>query len=172
MSASRDGRLPIDRAVVRAATPADLPRLWTLVQALAEYERMSQYLSGTREELGELLFGGRDQLEARVAEAGGVIVGYAIFYTRYSTFRARRRLWLEDLFVEPAARGTGAGRALLQDLARIAIARGCDRVDWDVLDWNALAIDFYRRQGGAPITPEWTQFGMERPALEALAAAD
>jgi len=156
-------------ATVRAATRDDLPRLWELMHGLAEYERMTEFVSGTREQLGELLFGGRDSLEARVAESGGAVVGYAIVYLRYSSFRTTRRLWLEDLFVEPAARGTGAGRALLADVARFAVERGCDRVDWDVLDWNQPAIDFYERLGGAAVAKEWTQFALGGDALRALA---
>lgn len=156
----------------RPATPADLPRIWELVNALADYEKLQDYVTGTREQLGTLLFGGEDSLECRVVEHGGRIVGYFLFYTRYSSFRVRRRLWLEDLFVEPAARSTGAGRALMQELARIAIERGCDHVDWDVLDWNQLAIDFYHRQGGAEVPKEWLQFGMDEPGLRKLAARE
>ena len=82
----------------------------------------------------------------------------------------RRRLWLEDLFVETAARGSGAGRALMHELARIAIERDCDRIDWEVLDWNRLAIDFYRRQGGAEVAREWLQFGMDEAGLREFVA--
>ena len=153
---------------VRAARASDLLRIWQLVLELAEYERMSAYVSGSEERLGVLLFGGGDSLEARVVEHAGRIVGYALFYTCYSSFRTRRRLWLEDLYVEPSARGTGAGRALMRELATLALERGCDRVDWDVLDWNQLAIDFYRRQGGDAVHPEWTQFGMDDAALRRL----
>ena len=153
---------------VRAASPDDLPRIWELVLELADYERMSQFVSGTRERLGQLLFDGHDSIEARVAEHAGRMVGYAIFYMRYSSFRTARRLWLEDLYVEPAARGTGAGRALMRDVARRALELECDRIDWDVLDWNELAIDFYRRQGGDAVRPEWTQFGMDGAALRRL----
>ena len=154
---------------LRDAAPADLPRIWELVRQLAEYERMSQYVTGTGELLGELMFGGRDTVRSRVAEHGGRIVGYTLFYARYSSFRVRRRLWLEDLFVEPAARGTGAGLALMRDLASIALERGCDRADWDVLDWNQLAIDFYHRQGGVAVAKEWTQYSMDEAALRRLA---
>ena len=156
----------------RAARPADLPRIWELVNALAVYERLEHCVTGTREQLGALLFGGDDAFECRVVEHDGRIVGYFLCYTRYSSFRVRRRLWLEDLFVDPAARGTGAGRVLMQELARLALERGCDRVDWDVLDWNQLAIDFYHRQGGAEVAHEWLQFGMDEAALSVLAARD
>ena len=158
-----------DRATVRAARPEDLARVWELVLQLAAYERMTHFVTGTREQLGKLLFGDGETLAARVAEHAGRIVGYTLFYVRYSSFRVRRRLWLEDLFVEPAARGTGAGLALMRDLASIALERGCDRVDWDVLDWNQLAIDFYHRQGGVAVAKEWTQYSMDEAALRRLA---
>lgn len=152
----------------RAARPDDLPRVWQLVLELADYERMSQFVIGTRERLDELLFGRADSLQCQVAEQHGRIVGYAIFYTCYSSFRTARRLWLEDLYVEPAARGTGAGLALMRGVATVALERECDRVDWDVLDWNQLAIDFYQRQGAEPVRSEWTQFGMDGAALRRL----
>ncbi len=155
-------------ATVRPARPQDLDRIWQLVLELAEFERMSHTVSGSRERLGALLFGDDDAIEARVAEHAGRIVGYAIFYPCYSSFRTSRRLWLEDLYVEPAARGTGAGRALMRDVAARAVERGCDRLDWDVLDWNQLAIDFYRRQGGEAVPHEWTQFGMDVAALKRM----
>ena len=155
---------------VRDASPEDLARIWELVLQLAAYERLSEYVTGSREQLGEWLFGGGESTRSRVVEHAGRIAGYTLFYTRYSSFRTRRRLWLEDLFVEPAARGTGAGLALMQDLARVALESGCDRVDWDVLDWNQLAIGFYRRQGAARMAKEWTQFGMDEAALRRLAA--
>jgi GNAT superfamily N-acetyltransferase len=154
---------------VRPARPDDLPRVWELVRQLADYERMTAFLTGTTEQLAALMFGGDNTLECRVAEHGERIVGYALFYTRYSSFRTRRRLWLEDLFVEPDARGSGAGAALMREVAAVAIARGCDRLDWDVLDWNQLAIDFYHGQGGAAVVREWTQFGMDEAGLRRLA---
>ena len=157
---------------VREAAPADLPRIWELVLQLADYERLSEYVTGTREQLGEWLFGGRESARSRVAVQDGRIVGYTLFYTRYSSFRTRRRLWLEDLFVDPSARGTGAGATLLRDLARVALEGGCERVDWDVLDWNQLAIDFYHRMGGAAVSKEWTQFGMGEAALRMLVAGE
>src|SRR5205085_2732666 len=93
---------PAASTIVRGATPDDLPRIWQMMLGLADYERMRQYVTGTRERLGELLFGGADALECRVAEHAGHLVGYTIFYTRYSSFRTARRLWLEDLVVDPA----------------------------------------------------------------------
>jgi GNAT superfamily N-acetyltransferase len=155
---------------VRDATRADMPRVWELVGQLAEYERMTEYLTGSVEALAELIFCAKDTLRSRVAEHGGRIVGYTLFYTRYSSFYTCRRLWLEDLFVEPAARGTGAGGVLMRDLAQIALAAGCDRIDWDVLDWNQLAIDFYHRQGGAAVEKGWTQFAMNTAGMRKLVA--
>ena len=103
---------------VRAATPEDLAAIWELMHGLAKYERMTEIITGTRAQLGEALFGERAFVEAMVAESGGRLLGYALFYPTFSSFRTRSRLWLEDLFVEPDARGTGAGRALLASLAR------------------------------------------------------
>ena len=154
----------------RAIARGDLPRVWELVRGLAEYERLLDVLTGTPEQLATFLFDTPGGLEGLVAESGDSIVGYALFYTCYSSFRTRRRLWLEDLFVEPGARSTGAGRALLAALARIAVERGCDRVDWYVLDWNRLAIDFYERQGARPAVSDWLQYGMGEDELRRLAA--
>ncbi len=156
---------------VRAMTRADVPRVWELVRGLAEYERLLPALTGDPERLAGLLFDEPGTLQGLVAVVDDSMVGYALCYTVYSSFRCRRRLWLEDLFVDPAARGTGAGRELLGAVARLAVARDCDRVDWYVLDWNQLAIDFYARQGGAPAVADWLAYGMGEAELRALAAA-
>jgi GNAT superfamily N-acetyltransferase len=157
-----------DPVVVRGARREDLPRVWTLLNGLAEYERWTEYVTGTREELGEALFGPSPAAECMVAERDGTIVGYAIVFPVFSSFRARRCLWLEDLFVAPEARGTGAGKALLTAVARLAVERGYPRVDWIVLDWNP-AIEFYRRMGAAPSAEGTIQYGLDRAALERLA---
>ena len=172
-SSRRDAlRAASGEVAVHPVTPEKLPHLWEMVLELADYERMKHLVSGTPEQLGRLLFGGSAGLEGLVAEQAGRLVGYALYYPRYSSFRTCARLWLEDLYVAPAARGSGAGRALLAEVARIAIARGCDRVDWDVLEWNQLAIDFYERQGGNRVVADWVQFGMDDAALRRLAERD
>ena len=132
---------------VRFATRADLPRLWELLWGLAEYERWTEYVTGTPESLGEMLFGPRPVGESLVAERDGRLVGYAIFVPTMSSFRTRTMLWLEDLFVEESERGQGTGRTLIAALARIAIERGHSRIDWHVLDWNEPSIGFYERLG-------------------------
>lgn len=156
--------------VIRDARPEDLPRVWELLNGLAEYERWTEYVTGTREELGEALFGANRFAECLVAEASGRIIGYAITYPTFSSFRVRPMLWLEDLFVEPESRGTGAGRLLLAAVARRALERGCWRVDWLVLDWNEPAIAFYRNLGAVPTSAGATQLGLTREALEKLVA--
>ncbi len=154
---------------VRAAATEDLPRIWELMHGLAQYERMTEIITGTRTQLGEALFGERAFVEAIVAESGGRLLGYALFYPTFSSFRTRSRLWLEDLFVEPDARGTGAGRALLVSLARIALARGHERIDWHVLDWNTPAIAFYEHLGATHQAADWLTYGLEERALQRLA---
>lgn len=154
---------------VRAATPKDLAGIWQLMHGLAEYERMTEIITGTREQLGEALFGERASVEALVAESEGRLLGYALFYPTFSSFRTRSRFWLEDLYVEPEARGTGAGRALLASLARLALARGHDRIDWHVLDWNQPAIAFYEHLGARHQVADWLTYGLEERALQQLA---
>jgi len=154
---------------VRAATREDLAAIWELMHGLAKYERMTEIITGTPTQLGEALFGECAFVEAIVAESGGRLLGYALFYPTFSSFRTRSRLWLEDLFVEPDARGIGAGRALLCSLARLALARGHDRIDWHVLDWNAPAIAFYEHLGATHQVADWLTYGLEERALEHLA---
>ena len=155
--------------LVRAIRREDLPRVWELVHGLAEFERLTDMLTGTSEKLGAALFDDPPQLYGLVAENGGQIVGYALFHFTYSSFRTNPRMWLEDLFVEPAARGSGAGAALLAAFCREALARGCHRVDWHVLDWNP-ARGFYEAQGAAPSAGEMIQYGLDREAMERLVA--
>lgn len=169
MSRERDAAAPA--AVVRAARPGDLPQIWSLLLALAEYEKLEREVTGTKEQLGEHLFGTRPILECVVAEAGDALVGYALVYPTYSSFRTAPTLWLEDLFVVPEERGRGTGRALLKAVARIALARGCRRLDWLVLDWNRPSIGFYERQGARPADGGWIEYGLELRSLRALAGA-
>ena len=135
---------------IAGATRADVPDLLAMIRALAEYERLSHLVVATEASVGEALFGTRPAAEALIArELGenGIAAGFALFFHTFSTFLGRRGLWLEDLFVYPAARGKGLGRDLLAQLAAIARSRGCGRFEWAVLDWNAPAIGFYEAMG-------------------------
>jgi GNAT superfamily N-acetyltransferase len=153
---------------VRAATPADVGTILRFVRELAEYEREPDAVVATEPMLAEALFGHRSAAEAVIAEAAGAPIGFALFFHNFSTWTGRRGLYLEDLYVTPEARGSGAGRALLAHLAGVALDRGCARFEWSVLDWNAPAIAFYRKIGAEPMA-EWTTQRVTGDALRALA---
>ena len=155
-------------ARVRAAVPADVPVLLELVHELAAYEREPDAVEATGADLHRGLFEERT-CSASVALQGDEVVGFALWYPTFSTWTGRPGLWLEDLFVRPAARGTGLGRALLQALAQECVERGWSRFEWWVLDWNEPAIGFYRSLGAVP-QDEWTTFRVDGEALLALAA--
>ena len=153
-------------------TPAaadDVALLLRLIRALAEYERMSDQVVATEADLHDALFGARPVAEAVIASVGAEPVGFALWFYNYSTFLGRPGLYLEDLFVLPDWRGRGIGRALLQHLARVAVERGCGRMEWSVLDWNEPAIGFYRRLGAQAMN-EWTVYRLTGDALARLAA--
>lgn len=154
---------------VRPVDPADVPRVWGMLRRLAEYEKLTDSLSGTPEMLREALFGGDPRAEGLVAERDRRLVGYALFYPAFSSFRARWRLWLEDLFVEADERGTGAGVALMAELARIAQERDLASVDWEVIDWNQPSIDFYQRLGSKRIATDWFRYRLDGEAMKAMA---
>lgn len=154
---------------VRFAERGDLPRLWELLWGLAEYERWTEYVTGTPEQLGEMLFGARPVGEALVAERDGRLVGYALFYPTMSSFRTRTMLWLEDLFVEEAERGRGTGRALFAAVVRLAVERGHARVDWHVLDWNEPSIGFYERLGARRTATDVYTYSLNEDTLKRLA---
>lgn len=154
---------------IRAATAADVDVILGFIRALAEYERLSHEVVADHASLTATLFGPRPAAEVLLAEVDGAARGFALFFTSYSTFLARPGLYLEDLFVDPEARGRGLGLALMATLARIAVERGYGRFEWSVLDWNAPAIGFYR-QLGAVAQDEWTVQRLTGPALAALAA--
>jgi GNAT superfamily N-acetyltransferase len=150
---------------IRPATPADLPLILRFIRALATYEKLLPEVEATEAKLGATLFGPRPAAECILAFTGeNTPAGFAIFFTNYSTFLARPGLYLEDLFVEPALRHRGIGRALLLHLARLANERGCGRMEWSVLDWNQPAIDFYESIGAVRKT-EWTTCRLSGPAL-------
>ena len=155
--------------VVRPVAPADVPRVWEMLRGLAEYEKLTDILTGNADMLREALFGKGPRIEGLVAETQGRLVGYALFYPAFGSFRARWRLWLEDLWVEPAERGTGAGARLMAELARIALERGFYSVDWEVLDWNEPAIGFYQRLGSKRIATDWFHYRLAGEALEEMA---
>lgn len=139
---------------LRPAAPADLPAIVGLIRELAEFEHLAHLVVVTPESLHPQLFGPKPAAEAVVAEVGAQVVGFALFFTNFSTFLGRPGLYLEDLYVQPAHRGTGLGRALLQHLGALAVARGCGRFEWSVLDWNENAIRFYEKMG-ATVMPDW-----------------
>jgi len=139
---------------LRAAEPRDLDAIVSLIGELAEFEQLTHLLEVTPEKLARHLFGERPVAECLVGEAAGEVVAFALFFTNFSTFLAQPGLYLEDLYVRPAHRGSGVGRSLLVHLGRLAAERGCGRFEWSVLDWNANAIAFYERMG-ATVMPDW-----------------
>jgi GNAT superfamily N-acetyltransferase len=153
---------------IRPAVPADAPLVLAFIRGLAEYGRLAHKVQATEELLREHLFGPRPRAEVVLAELGGEAVGFALFFHSYFSFLGRPGLYLEDLFVLPEARGRGVGRGLLAHLARLAVERGCGRLDWVVLDGNEPAIGFYRRLGARPLD-EWTLYRLDGEALDRLA---
>jgi len=154
---------------LRPASPADVPAIVGLIGELAAYEKLEHLLAVTPESLGPHLFGPRPVVECVVGEAAGRVVGFALFFTNFSTFLGRPGLYLEDLYVQPAHRGTGLGKALLLHVGALAHARGCGRFEWTVLDWNEPSIRFYRSMG-ASVLPDWRVCRLSGEALERLAA--
>jgi GNAT superfamily N-acetyltransferase len=139
---------------IRAAEPRDVADIVRLIGRLAEFEHLEHLMQATPEKLAPHLFGPRPAAEALVVDCGPRVVGFALFFTNFSTFLAKPGLYLEDLFVEPELRGRGIGQAVLTRLAELAAERGCGRFEWSVLDWNANAIRFYERMG-ATVMPDW-----------------
>jgi GNAT superfamily N-acetyltransferase len=154
--------------VIRPATPADVGAIFALMLELAEFEKLTHLFVATEAGVHDALFGAQRAAEALVAEAGGRIVGYALFFHNFSTFLGRRGLYLEDLYVQPSQRGSGLGKAMLQRLAALAVERQCGRFEWSVLDWNQNAIDFYEKMG-ATVLPDWRIVRMTGDALAQLA---
>jgi GNAT superfamily N-acetyltransferase len=159
---------------ISAARPQDAGIVVDLVRQLAEYEKLSHLVVATEERVREELFGPRPVIECVLGweDEGGQArpVGFALYFHNYSTFLARRGVYLEDLFVVPAARGRGYGKALLRHVARLAVERGCGRFEWSVLDWNQPAIDFYRAMG-AEVLPDWRICRVSGAALARLGSA-
>lgn len=155
---------------IRPATPADLPLIAQLIRDLADYEKLAHEVRFDEAVLGAKLFGPRPYAEVVIGEIAGEAQGFALFFHNFSTFEGKPGIYLEDLFVRPAARGSGLGKALLAHLAALAVARDCARLEWSVLDWNEPAIGFYRKLG-ARLMDEWTVMRVDGAALTQLGAA-
>lgn len=157
------------RVSLRPAIPADIPLIIELITELADYERLVHEVKADARRMHEHLFGPRPYAEVLIGEVDGEPQGFALFFHNYSTWLSQPGIYLEDLFVRPAARGAGLGKALLTELARLAVERGCGRLEWSVLDWNEPAIGFYRSLGARP-QDEWTVYRLTGEALRDLAA--
>jgi GNAT superfamily N-acetyltransferase len=153
---------------IRPATPDDVPLIITFIHELATYEKLAHDVVASEADMHVALFGERPVIEAVIASVDDEPVGYALFFPNFSTFLGKPGLYLEDLYVRPAARGAGVGRKLLQHLAHIVIERGWGRLEWSVLDWNEPSIAFYKKMG-AKAMDEWTVFRLTGQALETLA---
>jgi len=152
---------------LRPATPGDVKTILGLIESLAEYEKLRHACVATEESLDRHLFGEHPRAEVVLAEWEGEVAGFALFFHNFSTFLAKPGIYLEDLFVKPAFRCKGIGKALLVHLARLAKLRDCGRVEWSVLDWNTPSIEFYKSLG-ATTQDEWTTFRLSGEALETL----
>ena len=154
---------------IRPATPADVPEILAFIRELAEYEREPASAIATADDLLRDGFGPAPRFHCLIAEWIGQPVGFALYFYNYSTWRGHAGIFLEDLFVRPAFRGKGIGKALFSAIASIAVAQGCPRLEWAVLDWNTSAIDFYNSLTATPLT-EWTTMRLSGDPLAALAA--
>ncbi|MEU9210312.1 GNAT family N-acetyltransferase [Streptomyces sp. NPDC048415] len=155
--------------MIRTATPADISVIHALVRELAEYEKVPEEARATPEQLREALFGEHPAAYAHIAvdDKSGEPVGFALWFLNFSTWRGVHGIYLEDLYVRPTARGAGHGKALLTELARICVARGYQRLEWAVLNWNRPSIDFYESLGARP-QDEWTVYRLTDVALARL----
>lgn len=152
---------------IRQATVEDVPLILELIKALADYEKLLDEVVATEESLKESLFE-KKQAEVIILEEHGEGVGFALYFHNFSTFLGKANLYLEDLYVKPAYRGKGYGKALLSELASIAVNRDCERLDWWCLDWNQSSIDFYKSLGAIPMD-EWTVYRVTGENLKKLA---
>jgi GNAT superfamily N-acetyltransferase len=155
--------------VIRPAEPRDAGMILTLIQELAEYERLADQVVATEASLHATLFGPQPAAAALIAESGGNPVGFASYFENYSTFLGRTGVYMEDVYVRPALRGQGIGQRLLVEVAKRTVARGCQRLEWAVLNWNTPAIGFYQRLGAEPLD-QWTTYRLSGEALTRLAA--
>ncbi|MEQ8514420.1 MAG: GNAT family N-acetyltransferase [Chromatocurvus sp.] len=155
---------------IRPATPEDIDIIMHFIRELAEYERALDAVEATPDRLRATLFCNRPRVHCSIAELAGEPAGFAVWFFNYSTWLGRHGLFLEDLYVSDARRGRGLGKALLQHLARLAVASGCGRFEWNVLDWNRPAIDFYESVGASPQS-EWVGYRLSGEALRAFAGS-
>jgi GNAT superfamily N-acetyltransferase len=154
--------------MIRPATSDDVPAILKLIHELADYEKAAHEVRATEEQLREVLFGASPAVFAHIAESDdGEVVGFAMWFLNFSTWRGTHGIYLEDLYVRPGRRGSGYGRALLAELARICVERGYQRLEWSVLDWNEPSIGFYRSLGAAPLD-EWTTYRLTDEPLRKL----
>lgn len=153
---------------IRPAVKTDLPHIATFIRGLAEYERLSDLVSFDEAELSDNLFGPRPYAEVLIGEIDREPQGFALFFPTFSTFRGKPGIWLEDLFVQPAARGNGLGKALLLAIAKLAESRGCARLEWSVLDWNEPSIRFYEALGARQMD-DWRTMRLDGDDLRTLA---
>jgi GNAT superfamily N-acetyltransferase len=170
MSVSQPVSTQIPGFTIRFAGEDDVPVILRFIKGLAKYEKLTSEVTATEPLLRETLFGARRVAEVMIGDFQGEPVGFALFFHNFSTFLGRPGIYLEDLFVIPEMRGRGFGKALLIYLAKIAVERGCGRVEWAVLDWNEPSIQFYKNLGAVPMN-EWTVFRLTGEALAAQASA-
>jgi diamine N-acetyltransferase len=159
---------PIASLAIRAARSDDAAAIHALICELADYEKLRHEVDATADDIGRDLFGANPRVFAEIAEWNGEVAGFSLWFYNYSTFRGRHGLYLEDLFVRPAFRGHGIGKALIVNLAKRCVAEGLARFQWSVLDWNKPSIEFYESLG-AKMTPEWLGCRVEGAALKNLA---
>jgi GNAT superfamily N-acetyltransferase len=160
----------VSAPVYRPCIEEDAETIANLVRELAVYEKLETFANASADDFRAHLYGPRPAAEAILVEVDGEAVGFALFFTTFSTFRGQPGLYLEDLFVRPAHRGRGIGKGLLASVASRAVERGCGRLEWAVLDWNEPAIGFYKAVGARPMN-EWTVFRIDDGSLNRLAAA-
>lgn len=149
---------------LRQSRPDDAAAIYAMIYELAVYEKAPEAVVTTPDEIRETLFGEGSKTEALIAECEGQIAGYAVFFTSYSTWLGRNGIYMEDLYISPAYRGLGAGKALLKHIAQLAVQRQCGRLEWSVLDWNQPAINFYLSIGALPQS-EWVRYRLDGEAL-------
>jgi len=157
-------------ATLRSAQVEDVPQILAFILELAEYERLAHTVTATEDLLRRSLFGPKPAAEAIIAAVDGVDVGWALFFTNFSTFNGLPGIYIEDLYVKPELRGQGIGKALLKQVATLAVERGCGRVEWAVLDWNEPSIQFYKSLEAKPME-EWTTYRLTGDSLMKLADA-